>query len=252
MKVDFKRVPAVDKCFAVLELLATTQRPMGISEIATSLSLNKSTVFNMVYTLSDLGVLANSDGKFRFGTRLYLLGKAAEQGSDLIGVIHPFLEEISRRTNLSVFLGMRSGLKAVILDKADSHVDLKISTDIGIRIPLLAGAGGKVLLCQLPENTVDRILAEIPDKEFSRRAVGGRDQYRKAIRQTREQGLAVDQGEYLPGIGALAVPLDVNRSDLQVGMWAVGFANQLKGESLAEYSKLLQQTAKEVEEQFRH
>lgn len=252
MKVDFKKVPAVDKCFAVLDLLATRQQPMGISEIASALSLNKSTVFNLVYTLTSLEVLTNSDSKFRFGTKLYLLGRAAEKGSDFIRAIRPYLEEVSRLTNLSVFLGMRSGLKAVILDKADSHVDLKISTDIGIRIPLLAGAGGKVLLCQLSDQEVDRILAQIPDKDFAKLAVGGREQYRQSIVQTREQGIAVDQEEYLEGISALAVPIPLQRSDLQVGMWAVGFSSQIKGDALTQYVNILKATAGEIQALFSH
>ncbi|MBT6339835.1 MAG: helix-turn-helix domain-containing protein, partial [Desulfobacula sp.] len=93
--MEFKRVPAIDKCFQILALLGKKKEPMGISEISNELSLNKSTVFNMVYTLSDLGVLENYENKFRFGTKLFVLGRAAEQGSDLIRNIHPYLKDIS-------------------------------------------------------------------------------------------------------------------------------------------------------------
>ena len=65
-------------------------------------------------------------GKFQFGTRLYLLGRAAGRTSELIGTVHPFLEEINQKTKLSVFLGLRSGLKVVIIDKVDSAFDIKI------------------------------------------------------------------------------------------------------------------------------
>ena len=54
MSPAFKRVPAVDKCFAILELLAQSKEPMGISGISGKLDLNKSTVFNIVHTLTDL------------------------------------------------------------------------------------------------------------------------------------------------------------------------------------------------------
>ena len=59
MNPGFRRVPAIDKCFAILELLAQSKEPMGISDISGKLDLNKSTVFNIVHTLRDLNVLEN-------------------------------------------------------------------------------------------------------------------------------------------------------------------------------------------------
>ncbi|MCP3950728.1 MAG: helix-turn-helix domain-containing protein, partial [Desulfobacterales bacterium] len=68
MPPAFKKVPAIDKCFAILDLLARTREPLGISDISGKLDLNKSTVFNIVHTLQGLNVLENQpDGKFVFG-----------------------------------------------------------------------------------------------------------------------------------------------------------------------------------------
>ncbi|MCK5419617.1 MAG: helix-turn-helix domain-containing protein, partial [Desulfobacterales bacterium] len=54
MKASFKRVPAIDKTFAILELVAKSKEPLGISEITRALDFNKSTVFNIIHTLTDL------------------------------------------------------------------------------------------------------------------------------------------------------------------------------------------------------
>jgi|WetSurSiteA1Bulk_404760.scaffolds.fasta_scaffold06867_1 hypothetical protein len=53
----FKSVPPVDKSFAILGLMAKSRGPFAISEMATKLSLNQSTAFNIVHTLMDLRVL---------------------------------------------------------------------------------------------------------------------------------------------------------------------------------------------------
>ena len=120
-KREFKRVPALDKCFRVLELFVATERPLRISEIARTLDYNKSTVYNILHTLTDLDVLEHAEGNtFRFGARLYTLGRSAGSGSELISTVHPFLEEINRRTRFSVFLGLRSNRHVVVLDNVDS------------------------------------------------------------------------------------------------------------------------------------
>ena len=98
---------------AILELIALAGIPFSINEVVKKLRLNKSTVFNIMHTLADLNVLERgSDGLFRLGTRLYVLGSAAAKGNGLIQTVHPYLVEINRKTKLSAFLGIRSGLKA--------------------------------------------------------------------------------------------------------------------------------------------
>jgi DNA-binding IclR family transcriptional regulator len=49
----FKRVHSIDKCFGILDLMAITRGPFAISQKAKRLSLNQSTAFNIVHTLTD-------------------------------------------------------------------------------------------------------------------------------------------------------------------------------------------------------
>ena len=44
MPTNYKRVPAIDKCFSILELMADIKRPLGFNEVVKELGLNKSTV----------------------------------------------------------------------------------------------------------------------------------------------------------------------------------------------------------------
>jgi hypothetical protein len=53
----YKPVPAVDKCVKILELFEESRTPLGVSAIAQRLGFDKSTVFNIVYTLQELGLL---------------------------------------------------------------------------------------------------------------------------------------------------------------------------------------------------
>ena len=78
MKAEFKIVPAIDKCFSILQLLSRSKDPLGISDIAKALSYNRSTVFNIAYTLTDLGILEKKgQNKFHFGTQLYVLSRVS-------------------------------------------------------------------------------------------------------------------------------------------------------------------------------
>jgi IclR family KDG regulon transcriptional repressor len=248
MKAKFKRVPAIDKCFTILELLVRSKKPMGISDISNALNYNKSTVFNIVYTLNDLGILENGrHNEFRPGTQLYVLGKAASLGSQLIRTVHPYLEEINQRTKLSAFLGIRSGLRAIIVDKVDSAFDIKISSEIGMKLPLLAGAGGKALLSQLSDTEIDKILSQNKLNRFTRYSCVNKQKYKEMIEKTRQAGIALDREEYIEGICAFAVPLNINRTDSQAAIWAVGLKRQVSDGVTRRYSEFLKEIAKKIE-----
>jgi IclR family KDG regulon transcriptional repressor len=252
MPARFKRVPALDKCFAVLSLLAKSDQPLGISQIAKRLHLNKSTVFSTVHTLVDLRILENGpDGKFRLGSRLYTLGNAAGKRSQLIQTVHPFLESINQKTKLSAFLGIRSNSHAVILDKVDVAYDIKISSEIGMRLPLLAGAGGKALLSQLPDDEIDRILEKNELIRFTPNSIVNKKAYQKAVRQTRKDHIAIDYEEYIEGIVAFAMPLFTHRKDLQAAVWAVGLKHQVPRQSIPRTSRFLIKTADEINARFK-
>ena len=251
MTTGFKRVPALDKCFDILDLLAGSSKAFRISDISKALGYHKSTVFNMVHTLVDQGVLEKeSENKFRFGTRLYLLGKAAGNSSQLIVTVHPYLEEINQRTKLSAFLGIRSGLSAIILDKVDSAFDIRISSEIGMRIPLLAGAGGKALLAQLSQSEVNEILSKNELKRFTPFSCVNKRKYKEMIVMARNEGIAVDREEYIEGIKALAVPIKINRGDDPAAIWAVGLKRQLGDREIARNSVYLKEIAGKIGARF--
>ena len=251
MPTEFQKVPAIDKCFSILQLFAKSKRTLGISEISKQLELNKSTVFNIIYTLKELEILEQyHDGKFHFGTLLYLLGNANGKKSELIQTVHPYLEKINRETKLSAFLGIRSELRAIIVDKVDTAYDIKISSEIGMRLPLLAGAGGKALLCQLPNKEIDLIVSDNALKPFTCKTCTDRNEFIKDVLKIREDGIAFDDEEYIEGIVAFAVPLKAYQQDLQAAIWAVGLKQQVSPENVPKINDFLKKIAAEINLRF--
>ena len=247
MPPAFKRVPALDKCFAILDLLAQSKEPVGISSISGRLDLNKSTVFNIVHTLIDLNVLENQpDGKFVFGSRFYILGNMAGKRSRLIQTAHPYLETINEKTKLSAFLGLRSDRQVILIDKVDSAYGVKVSSEIGMQMPILAGAGIKAMLAQLSDDKIDDILARTELKRYTPYSITDKAVYKKEILEVRKQGIAYDREEYIEGMVAFAVPIKSNGRDLQAAIWVVGLTRQVPEASIHELVQLLKGISEEI------
>jgi len=247
MSTASKRVPAIDKCFAILELLAQSEQPMGISDISGKLDLNKSTVFHILHTLMDLNVLENQpDNKFVFGTRFYILGNMAGKRSRLIQTAHPYLEMINEKTKLSAFLGLHSDRQAILIDKVDSAYGIKVSSEIGMQMPILAGAGIKAMLSQLSDEEIDEILARTELKRYTPYSIADKAAYKAEILEVRKQGIAYDREEYIEGMVAFAIPIKANSRDLQPAIWAVGLTRQVPNSSIPELTQLLKGISEEI------
>jgi DNA-binding IclR family transcriptional regulator len=67
------------------------------------------------------------------------------------------------------------------------------------------------------------------------------------LKKTRQEGFAVDKEEYIEGIRALAVPLNINRGNSQYAIWAVGLKRQIADDVIDTYSGLLKKLAGEIE-----
>lgn len=251
MTLNYKKVPAIEKCFSILALMAEANRPFGFNEIVRNLDLNKSTVFNILHTMNDLDILEKGpDGTFTLGSRLFILGRAAAEGSELIQAVHPYLESINNKFKLSTFLGILSNQEVIIVDKADRAHKIRISSKIGMRIPVFAGVAGKALLSQLPEADIDEILSKNTPKRYTPMTIIDKTAYKKEILSVKKTGVAYDREEYIEGLMALAVPLKTCREDLQAAIWAVGLKQEFQEEVTMRIVKFLLNVAKEINQRF--
>jgi len=250
MPVEFKAVPAVYKCFDLINLLVTRKTPLGVSAIASALGYHRSTVFNLVYSLMDLGILERDDeGRFNLGERFYQLGNQSDRDAGLVQTVRPYLEKIAAETGLTTFLGVRAALTAVVIEKADYLSGLKVSTEIGHSHSLFAGAGGKALLCQLTEKDLDTLLATIDLTAHTPFSCVDKDEFKKMIQTVRKNSVAFDREEYVEGIRALAVPLYVSRT-VPTAIWAVGLKKMMPEKQLHSWGNFMKCIALEIQKKL--
>jgi DNA-binding IclR family transcriptional regulator len=137
-------VPAIDKAARVLRALADGGRPMGISELARSLSVSKGTLRDVLLTLAHFGfVVRDSDTRFRLGPELRALADAS--APDLRSLAQPYLVSLMESFGETAILGLVVDGKLEIAGRAEPATDLHMTAPLGRRLPLEKGAHGKVL-----------------------------------------------------------------------------------------------------------
>ena len=239
--------PILYKAFAVLDEIAGNQSGFGISDLARKLNISKSTVHGITQAFIDLGVLTqDTNKKFRLGPTLIQLGNWALASEDLRLLARPFLEELCREFKETIFLGTFDEQRITIIEKFDSPSELKISAPVGTRIPLFAGAAGKIFLASLTEQAFQSALAEKPLPEFTKYSITDPLKYTKEIKKVKEQGYSTDFEEYIQGVNAVCVPISNMRGGTLAAIWMVGFANTFNGDKARCAIEATLRAAKEI------
>ena len=225
--------PIIKKAIDILILVGKENKPLGVSEISKILSHSKSTTYGILKALNDVGFLHKDEGtkKYTIGKKLLRLSKIIYRNQDLLFIIKPFLENLSELVDETVFYGAAEGDMVKVLIVVEAKKSLKISSPVGTKMPITAGAVGKVLLSTLKNDEIVSFLKEKGMPKYTENTITGTDSFIGEIEKTRKLGYAVDLEEYLKGVRAVASILYQDNHPLGA-IWIVGFSNSMTDEKL--------------------
>ncbi len=227
------QAPIVVKAFQILELVARKDKLMTISDLSRELGINKSTVHGIAHALEKVGAVVRDEKTKRYalGMTLFELAKAGYARIDLKDIARPFMENLMRSTQQSVFLGISSGEHISIIDIVESAQDLKITSPIGTRVPLLAGAIGKAILASMDENEAAALIRAVGLRKFTEKSITDPALYLKQVGEARTSGYGLDDEEYIQGVRAVAAVIQ-NSSQQTAAVWVVGFTPSMGADRL--------------------
>lgn len=201
-------VSAVNRTIRIIETLRDLQ-PAGVTEIAKSAELPKSSVYNHLETLENEGYVIKNDGEYELGLRFLPLGEAARQRLSVYRDARTEIEQLGRDMGTNAYLSVEErGLATVIFRHLENEIDLG---PIGTTVPLTTSSMGKAILAQLPKERVDETVDQHGLPRMTESSIVDRDALDEELEQIRQQGFALDRGEHvkrLRGVGAAVLGPD--------------------------------------------
>jgi DNA-binding IclR family transcriptional regulator len=247
--------PSVKKAFAILNAISSSREGLGVSELAKTLKMAKSTVHGLMSALEELGAVMRDPltKKYKLGFTLLEIGRSAYSQIDLKTAARPVTEDLMEKTGASIFLGILNVDHVTILDIVEARQDLNITAPVGSSIPLFAGAVGKVFLAAMDEGQASRIIKAEKIPKFTDNSIIDPELYRRELKQVREKGYALDDEEYIMGVRAVASPLE-GLGQLRSAIWAVGFKASIDDSRMntlaVETHKAAKAISRRIQDQF--
>ena len=145
-------VQALERGLKILELLMQEKRPMGVNEIAKCQGITPSAAYRILKTLEANGwSFQMSDDKYIPGEKLSYITEKNNFHLALAEVAYPIMQELTAREILPMNLVVRQDRRFFILQQTRTERYVDFVAPVGSTLPLHASAGGKILLCELPE-----------------------------------------------------------------------------------------------------
>ena len=210
-------IQSVAMALQVLETLANANGDMGVTALASALETTKSRIHRHLRTLMSLGYISQSDQteRYRIGSRLIALGRAASGSADFTSVAMPHMRTLRDATGHAVSLGQVEETGIRILNTMHGTMQIEVGVRPGSLLGFHNSAQGKVYLASLPSAQSDALLpANIPqatDFTITDRAV-----LKRHIEDVAAQGWATAPNETMLGLNALACPIQNAEGDVVI------------------------------------
>lgn len=221
-----KTVGAVAAAVKILRHLANSPEPLGVSRIAKPTKINTSTCFNILRTLAaeDLVNFDPLSKTYTISLGIMDLARGATALGGDLSAIRPSMERIANEHGVTLTLWQPIGdNRKVLVYSALSRSAMRIQMAVGQRLPMLIGATGRVFAAysDLGEEELRNRFQQIHwDSPLSFA------EFKRQIKQTRERGWAIDDGNFATGTISLAVPI-LNREGKPVmALTATMFSGQ--------------------------
>jgi DNA-binding IclR family transcriptional regulator len=146
--------------------------------------------------------------KYQLGPLVAEIASAMNRSFDthLISLAQPFLDKLSADTGEGVAIEVLAGDSSVLAYQIPARTTLRVTANVGDRLPVHVSSGAKIILAFSDPQRVDKIL----DRKLVRytaNTITDPEVLKKHLIEYRRQGVAFDYGELDEDVYTVAAPI---------------------------------------------
>jgi DNA-binding IclR family transcriptional regulator len=228
---DRQGIQSIEVGARLLSALAAARQSQTLSAlaIATGMPSSKAHRYLVSFGRSGLIVQDASSGRYDVGPLAVGLGLAALGRFDIVRHCANAIDEIRDAIDETVGLFVWATRGPTIVRLAESSHPVAMTMRVGSTVPITTTASGRIFAAFLDE----RFMRDYISPELAAAAIKGpsllqsESGLRKLLDAVRRRQMARVAGDFLPGVGALSVPVFGQDGELKAAITAIGRAETL-------------------------
>jgi len=246
--VTEKYVQTLDRALDILETLAKSEEPLGVTEIGNRVGLHKSTVHRILQTFCYRGYVEREkdNERYRLGIKIVELGIRFFNDLEIRKVAASTLSELAKSFDEVVHLVLPDDGEVVYIDKREGSQLVSMHSKVGRRAPMHCTAVGKAILSTMSEDEVRLILKTKGMPGFTHKTITDPDVLIEQLAEFRIKGYAMESEENEIGILCIGTPI-FDYSGKAIGAISVsGPVNRMKEKGLERIGEQIRQAGLEI------
>lgn len=196
-------VPALQKALRILEMFSGEQRSLTVSDFARHLDVSASSIYRIVYTLTEMGYLTKvARNTYELGPQVISRGFSYLASREILEVAVPHINRLRDDTSMSSHLAIREGTEAIYIYRALAPQRVSVNVPVGSRFPCHTIAIGRMLLTDLTDDEVTALYQGKRIDGHPPPAPQTLPELKDRIAQDRATGWALDYSDYSTAIAA--------------------------------------------------
>ncbi len=223
-----KEILSVGKAIDVLFAFNRERPSMSVEELCAELGLPRSTVYRLIATLRDKGVIQQKPGTddYMLGARLLQVGDVIRLSLDLRHTALPFMQLLVRLSRETVVLVVPTDSQATYLEMIESPEPMRVIPSDGMSFPLHCGSTRRILLAHMSEAYRELYLRGRL-RRYTPGTIVDKTELRRDLAQILKTGYAVSNQEIYAGARSLAAPVRDAGDRVVASVGIVGPAQRL-------------------------
>ncbi len=199
----------VDRVTGILETVSLSPRGVTLAELATALGAAKTSLAELTNGLLARGYLIEEEHRFHLGPGPFILASRANKLAAL-SLDHEIVAELGKALGCPVLVGVRVGDAMIFTDyTGQESPSLTFAARTHARRPLYTSAAGKILLANVPDDEMHRLL-DIAGPQHAgdvRQFLTDVRQFLTELPEIRSRRLAFNRGATIADAFVVATPL---------------------------------------------
>jgi len=247
-KKKVKKLNSLDRGMKILEILATTKRLMGVTELSEWLNVDKASAYRALATLEDHNFVEQDPvtKKYMLGLKLIELSGVLLSQLEVRTRSRPFLRELCKQTGESAHLTTFVNNTIVYIDREEAPGRISVKTEIGAEALFHCTATGKAVAAFLPEDKIYELIRVKGLTPFTPKTITSPEMLKAHFAMVREHGYAIDDEEFDIGVRCIGAPIRNFKGKVIGSVGISGSIITMTLERLEKYIPIVLETSKKI------